>query len=57
MGVTVVSSHASSVTSGTLDWRKKTDFFGSSPQAKKSNATSSVFLRRSAGSNSDVIEW
>ena len=54
--VTVESSHVSSATSGTSDWRKKTVFFGSRPHARKSSATSSVFWRRSAGSNSDVME-
>ena len=57
MGVTVPRIHVSSVTSGTSDCRKNTVLFGSSPQARKSSATSSVFRRRSAGSNSDVIEW
>ena len=54
---TVVSSQVSSVTSGTSDCLKKTDFTGSSPQARKSSATSSVFLRRCSASKSDVIEW
>ena len=57
MGVIVARIHASSVTSGTSDWRKKTDFLGSSPQARKSSATSREFLRRSTGSKSEVMEW
>ena len=47
IGVSVDSSHASSVTSGTSDCLKKTDFFGSRPHARKSSATSREFLRRS----------
>ena len=56
IGVSVESSHASSQTSGTSDWRKKTDFFGSRPHARKSSATSREFFRRSFASNSEVIE-
>ena len=57
MGVTVPKSQVNSVTSGTSLCMKNTDLAGSSPQAKKSSATSSEFLRRTSGSVMLVIEW
>jgi hypothetical protein len=57
MPVTLRSSHVSSVTSGTSDWRKSVERSGSRPRARYVDTASSVFARSVSASWMVVRAW